>query len=60
MLATNFSYVFKNIYELNGSGTAFLSVSLLLRVFFDVLLLLGVVYELDILATNFLCFQKYI
>ena len=48
----------KYIYERNSSETAFLGVSLLLRVVFHVLFLWGVVFESDILAKNFSCVLK--
>ena len=50
----------KNIYEVNINESALLGVSPLLGSVLDVLLLLGVVFVPDMLATNFSCFWIYI
>ena len=74
ILATNFSCVFKNIYERKINESALLGLSPLLRKGFEVLLLLGIGFDSNILDITvkgsfrigcscykfFMCFKKYI
>ena len=60
ILAKNFLFIFKNIYELNINKSAFSGASPLLGVVFHVFLLLGVVFVPKLFGKNFLCdFKTY-